>query len=263
MCSSDLEMRKMMGNSMAPAPPSGPTAAERQAKQASTEMTAVIARQKELGLLLQRLGEIDAEFSKKSQDIPAAPGGHKQIGDDFVAKLAKVPMVKAGELGEIHDPAQEAQLIRERVTRDRERATAELQQQAALFNQRKARYKEVAKDYATWLRGMGGVGSQTAQLVDDAGVQMAVQMEEELIHVAENLGKYSSDATLNAAAWEQNYQVRMSENARASAPAARTESANKSDATNKGEDSSKGEPPAKEPSKRESIMKRMPGLIRR
>ncbi len=251
----EAEMRKMMGNTMAPAPPSGPTAAERQAKQATTETASVVARQQELGAIFQRLSEIDAEFAKRNGAIAAAPGGHNQIREDVNAKLARVPMIKGGEAGDIREPIQEQSVIREHATRDRERATAELQQQAALFNQRKARYKEVATAYSNWLRGSGGVNTQTAQLLDDASVQIAVRMEEQLIQVSESLGKYSSGATSNAAQYEQAYQVRMSEPLVKSASSAKGAAAGKSDDANKGDDASK-----RPPSKRESIFKRLPSI---
>lgn len=258
----EAEMRKMMGNSMAPAPPSGPTAAERQAKQANTEATSVIARQKELAAINQRLYDIDAEFAKRNEAIAAAPGGHKQIGDDIDAKLARVPRVMSG-VGPVPEPAQEQAILREWATRDRERATTELQQQAALFNQRKARYKDVATAYANWLRGSGGVNTQMAQLLDDATVQPALQMEERLIQVSESLGKYSSDATGHAAQYEQAYQTRMSKPLiRGDAPSTsgasnRSAAADKGDAANKADDANK-----RPPSKRESIFKRLPSIAK-
>ncbi len=207
----EAELQKYMGNAQAPTPPSGPTAAERQARQATVETSAVVARQNELGAILKQLGDIDLEFTKREEAIRATPGGYDQISQDVGARMAKVPAVTRGEVT-MPDPVKMQPLQRELVTRQRTRAAWELQQRAALHTQRKARYKEVAAAYTTWLRqNMGGVTTQTAQLLDDAGVQAAVSCEETLIEASEKLGKYSSDATSNAAQYESSYQIKMSE----------------------------------------------------
>ena len=71
----EAEMRKYMGNEHAPAPPTGETAAERRAKRATDETAAVIARQKELSDIKQRIYGIDPVFAKKDQAILATPWG--------------------------------------------------------------------------------------------------------------------------------------------------------------------------------------------
>jgi hypothetical protein len=48
-------------------------------------------------------------------------------------------------------------------------------------------------------------------VLDDATVEMAVSVEEELIALSENLARYTAEATRNAAHYERSYQDRMSE----------------------------------------------------
>ncbi|MFY9585222.1 MAG: hypothetical protein WAR21_12105, partial [Candidatus Acidiferrales bacterium] len=208
----EAEIRKFMGNAQAPPPPAGETAAERQAKQATTETTAVLAKQKELFTLIDRVREIDAEFAKKDQAILATPGGHDQIAKDVAARIAKLPVFGGGEADPIPDPVKLQALQREQATRDRARSTWELQQRTALFGQRKARYKELATAYATWLKqNVAPTTSQTAQLLDDATAEAALTCEQELISATEKLGQYSSEVTWNAALYESFYQKKMAE----------------------------------------------------
>ena len=208
----EAELQKYMGNAHAPAPPTGQTAAEQQAKQATKETTAVMGKQKELSDIIQRIRGIDGEFVKKDQAIMATPGGYDQIAKDVGVRIEKLPVVARGEGGDVVDPVKLQVLERERATRDRSRAAWELQQRAALYAQRKARYKEVATAYAAWLRqNMGPVNTQTAQLLDDGTVEMAVTCEDDLIGLAEGLAKYTERATADAAQWEQAYQKKMSE----------------------------------------------------
>ena len=206
----ETEMRKYLGN--AQAPPTGETAAEKQAKRATGETTAVVARQKELADIRQRMGGIDAAFAKKDQAILATPGGYDQIRKEIAARVQKLPVVATGEAGDIVDPVKLQALQREQVTRERTRATWELQQRAALYGQRKAQYKEVAAAYTTWLKqNLGPLSNQTAQILDDATVEMAVSCEEDLIGLSENLAKYTAEATRHAAQYERSYQAKMSE----------------------------------------------------
>jgi hypothetical protein len=209
----EAELQKYMGNPQAPPPPVGETAAERQARKGVVETQAAVARQKELAALLQRVGEIDVEVNNKDKEILATPGGYDAIGKDIGDKIAKLPIIGYGEAGGYVDPAKEQALRRERVTRERTRAAWELQQRTSLYTQRKAKYKEVAAAYATWLRqNLGTVDSnQTAQLLDDSTMEVAVRCEEELITAAETLGKYSADITSLAAIYENSYQKTMSE----------------------------------------------------
>ena len=215
----EAEIRKYMGNAQAPAPPAGETTAERRAQQATKETTAVLAKQKELSGIMQRMSEIDGEFAKKDQAIMATPGGHDQIAKEIGARVEKLPVVEMGESGPQPDPVRLQALQREQATRDRTRATWELQQRAALYAQRKAQYKGVAAAYAAWLKqNLGPVTNQTAQLLDDATVEIAVSCEEELIGASEKLAQYTTEATRYAAQHEWWYQKKMSE------PAARAAS---------------------------------------
>jgi hypothetical protein len=207
----EAEIQKYMGNAQAPAPPTGETAAERQAKQAVKETTTVVARQNELGAIMQRLQGLDAEFAQKDQAILAAPGGHEQIGKEIGARIEKLPVIQMGEMYD-HDQAKVQALQRELATRDRTRAAWELQQRAALYAQRKARYKEIAAAYTAWLKqSLGSVNSQTAQLLDDASVELAVHCEEDLIGLSEKLAQYTTEATRHAAQYEWSYQKKMTE----------------------------------------------------
>jgi hypothetical protein len=208
----EAEMRKYMGNEHAPAPPTGETAAERRAKRATDETAAVIARQKQLADIKQRIYGIDPVFDKKDQAILATPGGYDQIAKEISARIEKLPVVATGEAGDMVDPVKVQALQREQATRERTRATWELQQRAALYGQRKARYKEAAAAYTAWLKqNLGPLSSQTAQVLDDATVEMAVGVEEDLIAVSENLARYAAEATRYAAQYERSYQAKMSE----------------------------------------------------
>jgi hypothetical protein len=208
----EAEMRKYMGNEHAPAPPTGETAAERRAKRATDETAAVIARQKQLADIKQRIYGIDPVFDKKDRAILATPGGYDQIAKEISARIEKLPVVATGEAGDMVDPVKVQALQREQATRERTRATWELQQRAALYGQRKARYKEAAAAYTAWLKqNLGPLSSQTAQVLDDATVEMAVGVEEDLIAVSENLARYAAEATRYAAQYERSYQARMSE----------------------------------------------------
>ena len=209
----EAELQKYMGNAQAPPPPVGETAAERQAKKGVAETKAAMAKTEELAALMQRVGEIDLEFNTKDKAVLATPGGYDEISKDIGARIAKLPIVGRGEAGPYSDPAKVQALRREGVTRERARATWELQQRTPLYAQRKAKYKEVATAYVTWLRrNVGTVNSnQTAQLLDDHLMEIAVRCEEDLIKAAESLGKYSADITSQAAIYESSYQKTMSE----------------------------------------------------
>lgn len=207
----EAELQKYMGNAHVPAP-TGPTAAERQAEQATKETAAVVAGQNELGDIMHRMRAGEAEFAKKDKAILAAPGGHDQITKEIGARIQKLPVIGHGEAGDIVDPVKLQALERERVTRSRTRATWELQQRAELYAQRKAQYKEAAATYSAWLKkNLGPVSSQTAQLLDDATAEIALQCEEELIGSSEELARYTAEATRYAAQHEWLYQKKMSE----------------------------------------------------
>ncbi len=205
----EAELQKYMGKT--PPPPTGETAAERRAKQATAETASVVARQKELGAILQRIYGVDTEFQSKDRTITTAAGSHEHIRQQTNAKIAKIPMVDGGEAGPMPDPAQMRAVLREQATRDRNRAALELQQRSALYAERKARYKELAASYAAWLKQNVAVSSATAKLLDDGSADVALQCEESLIQLAENLRKYHEDATTDAAVYEQAYHKRMSE----------------------------------------------------
>ena len=76
-----------------------------------------------------------------------------------------------------------------------------------------SKFLEVATAYVTCLRqNVGTVNSnQTAQLIDDNLMEIAVNCEEDLIKAAETLGKYSAAITGQAAIYENSYQKTMSE----------------------------------------------------
>jgi len=209
----EAELQKYMGNAQAPPPPVGETAAERQAKKGVAETKAAVAKTEELAALMRRVGEIDLEFDNKDKTVLATPGGYNEISKDIGARIAKLPIIGTGEAGPYSDPAKVQALRREGVTRQRARATWELQQRTPLYAQRKAKYKEVATAYVTWLRqNVGTVNSnQTAQLIDDNLMEIAVSCEEDLIKAAETLGKYSAAITGQAAIYENSYQKTMSE----------------------------------------------------
>ncbi len=97
----EAELQKYMGTAQAPPPPVGETAAERQAKKGVAETQAAVARQKELGALMQRLEDINAEFAKKDKVILATPGGYDEIRKDIGAKMAKAPYYQMGEADRI------------------------------------------------------------------------------------------------------------------------------------------------------------------
>ena len=206
----EAELRKYMGPT--PPAPTGKTAAERKAEQATSETAAVVAGQNELGAILQRMRAGDAEFATKDKAILASPGGHDQIAKDINAKIAKLPVIGTGEAGDYADPAKVQALQREQAIRDRTRATWELQQRTALFAQRKAQFKQVATDYAGWVKkNLGLVTNETAQLLDDSKVEMALDCEEQMIGLSEDLAKYTAESTRQAAYYEWAYQKKMSE----------------------------------------------------
>jgi hypothetical protein len=209
----EAELQKYMGNAQAPPPPVGETAAERQAKKGVAETKAAVAKTEELAALMKRVGEIDLEFNNKDKTVLATPGGYDTIRNDIGARMAKLPIIGVGEAGPYSDPAKVQALRREGATLERARATWELQQRTPLYAQRKAKYKEVATAYVTWIRqNVGTVNSnQTAQLLDDNLMEIALRCEEDLIKAAETLGKYSADITSQAAIYENSYQKTMSE----------------------------------------------------
>ena len=208
----EAELQKYMGNAQVP-PPVGETAAERQAKKGVAETKAAVAKTEELAALMKRVREIDLEFDNKDKAVLAAPGSYDTIRNDIGDRIGKLPIIGVGEAGPYSDPAKVQALRREGATRERARATWELQQRTPLYAQRKAKYMEVATAYMTWIRqNVGTVNSnQTAQLLDDSLMESAVHCEEDLIKAAETLGKYSSDITSQAAIYEQSYQKTMSE----------------------------------------------------
>lgn len=202
----EAEMRKNMGEVRAP------TAEDRahaqQSRQTGNEVATTMAIREELNRMVQRLGEIDAEFAQKDQVVATAPGSHEQIASEINAKIAKVPIVELGEYGHDRDPVQVQALLREQATRDRTRAAWELGQRNGLFAQRKARYKEVATAYDVWLKqNLGRINTSLADPLRGTNTELAVAgYEDGLIGLSEDLAKYSEDATKNAASYEKRYQ---------------------------------------------------------
>jgi hypothetical protein len=208
----EAELKKYMGNAQAPKPPKGETAAERRARQTTTEATSVMAQQDELSAIMRRLEGVDQEFEKKDAAILATPGNHKQISEEVSAKIAKLPVIGTGEAGDYVDPVKVQAFQRELATRDRARSTWELQQRSALYAQRKAKYKEVAAAYTAWYkRSFTPVSSETTHILDDTTAEIALKFEQSLIDLSEKLAQYSTEATRDAANYEQWYQKKMSE----------------------------------------------------
>ena len=208
----EAELRKYMGNAQAPAPPTGETAAERQAKQAVAETGSVLAKHNDVAAILQRILSIDAEFAKKDQAITTGAGSHEQIAQQTRSKIAKIPLVDGGEAGPMPDPAKLKAARLEHATLDRSRAASELQQRTALYAERKAKYKEAAASYAAWLKQyVGPINNATADLLNDATADTALRCEEALINLAENLRRYNEEATRDAAQYEQTYQIGIRE----------------------------------------------------
>jgi hypothetical protein len=154
----------------------------------------------------------DTEFANKDKAIVVARGSHEEIETDFRARLAKLPVITRGEIGDMVDPVKLQALQREQAARHRSRAASELQQRGALYAQRKAHYKDVAAAYAAWLKGsVGPMSSETGRILDDSTVEMAVKCESDLIGLSEDLAKYTAESTRHAAQYEWQYQKTMSE----------------------------------------------------
>ena len=207
-------MQKMMGNAHAPPPPTGPTAAEQQAKKNTDESADALAWQKGLDAIMQRINgiaAIDTEFDKKDKAIQSAPGSHKDIDAAFQAKFDKLPRPNCGEAGCFPDAAKAQVLAQERVTRNRARATSELSQRAALYLQRVAKYNEIAASYAAWFKQDPGPRRSTvAQQLDEGTVDGALRAESDLIGFSERLAKYTEAVTSDAAGYEKEYKHTMS-----------------------------------------------------
>ena len=208
----EAEMRKAMGPNARVAQHTAEE--EQRAMQTPNQMAAAVARQNDLGALMQRVVEIETEFANKDKAISASAGNHDQIRRDMVAKIAKLPIVHIpGEASyDGPDPAGLKRLRQEQAGLDLKRAAAELQQRAALYAERKAKYKELAASYAAWLmRGPVASDNASVNLVSDSSADTALQCEEELIKLAEGLRRYHEDALRDAASYEQNFHRTMAE----------------------------------------------------
>ena len=207
----EAEMQKMMGNAHAPPPPTGPTAAERQAKVATDEGTAAMARQNALADIYKQINgiaAIDADFDKKDQAIRTAPGSHKDIDAAYQAKYSKLP-VTCNDMGCSPAAAAVVPLERDRVTRNRARASSELPLRAALYAQRKGKYKELAAAYTAWLKqDKGPPTTPVAQQVDEGTIEIALHAESELIGYSERLAGYSAEVTRDTAGYVREFQDR-------------------------------------------------------
>jgi hypothetical protein len=205
----EAEIKKYTGN-QAPPPPKGETAAERRARQTTTEATSVLAQQNELGEIIRRINAGNEEWQQKDAAILATPGNHQQIKDDIDVKIGKLPIIGQGEAGPFVDPVAYDALLRELSVRDRARAAWELPRRSALYNQRKAKYKEVAAAYTAWhKRSFTAVSSETTHIMDDSTAEMALKAEQDLIGLSEELARYSEEVTRDAASYEQSYQQWM------------------------------------------------------
>ena len=205
----EAELRKNLGTVAAPTPEQHQKA---QAELAAGKETATaMAIRNELTQMSQRIGEIDLEFSKKDQAISTAKGSHEDISLEIGAKIARVPVVELGEYGHDRDPAQMMALELEQATRDRERAAVELGQRVALYVQRKLQYKEAVSAYDAWLnQNRGRINTSVADPLSGNNAELSViGYEDGLIGLAENLAKYSEEATRDAARFENAYQEKI------------------------------------------------------
>jgi hypothetical protein len=206
----EAEMRKAMGPTAVVAQH---TAAEEQrSMQGTNEAKAVMARNDELNAIYKKTLYVDQEFVAKDEAITKTPGGYDQIRQDADAKFKKVPLVDAGELGRVPDPAKYRVVLIEQVTRYRTRAAWELQQRTALYASRRAAYKQLASEYSAWLKqNAPRATNTTTQVMEDSSLETAVRCEQELIGLAERLAKYSEDATTGAAQYEAQYRKTLAE----------------------------------------------------
>jgi hypothetical protein len=221
---SEAEQRAEMQRNMGTVAPQSPEEHQRVQAQVSkqNEVTEANAIRAELTQMARRLGEIDAEFTRKDASISAAPGSHQQIAREIGETEAKVPVVELGEYGHDKDPVQMVRLELEKATRDRERAAWELQQRTALHLQRKTQYKEVASAYSTWLKqNLSRINTSMADPLRNTNTELAAAgYEDGLIGLSETLAKYTANATRDAAMYENNYQEKLA-NRNAALPSAK------------------------------------------
>jgi len=206
----EAEMRKAMGPTAVAAEHTA--AEEKRSMQASNEASAVMARNNELNAIFQKMLVVDQEFVTKDEAITKAPGGFDKIAQDTNAKIKTIPLVEAGELGKVPDPAKYRAVIIEKATLSRNRSAWELQQRSALYTRRRAAYKQLASEYAAWLKqNPPRATGTTAQVMEDSSWETAVRCEQELIGMAERLAKYSEDSTTEAAQYEADYQKKLAD----------------------------------------------------
>ena len=211
----EAELRKNMGTVAPPTPEQHQKAQQQIA--ASNETASPMAIRNELGQMAQHIGEIDSDLAKKDHAISTSKGSHDEISREIGAKMGKVPVVELGEYGHDRDPAQVMALELEQATRDRERAAIELSQRADLYAQRKARYQEVVSSYDAWLKqNLNQINTSVADPLSGNNTELAViGYEDGLISLAENLAKYSEEASRDAARFENAYQEKVANRSRA------------------------------------------------
>jgi len=211
----EAELRKNMGMVAPPTPEQQQKA--QQPIAASNETATTMAIRNELGQMAQHIGEIDSDLAKKDHAISTSKGSHDEISREIGAKMGKVPVVELGEYGHDRDPAQVMALELEQATRDRERAAIELSQRADLYAQRKAQYQEVVSSYDAWLKqNLNQINTSVADPLSGNNTELAViGYEDGLISLAENLAKYSEEASRDAARFENAYQEKVANRSRA------------------------------------------------
>jgi hypothetical protein len=206
----EAEMRKAMGPTAVVA--QHIAAEEQRSMQGTNEAKAVMGRNNELNAIFQKILAADQEFVAKDEAISKAPGGFDTITQDTNAKIKNIPLVEAGELGHIPDPAKHRAVMIEKATLDRNRAAWELQQRTPLYTRRRAAYKQLASEYSAWLKqNAPHATNTTTQVMEDSALETAVRCEEELISMAERLAKYSEDSTTGAAQYEAQYRKTLAE----------------------------------------------------
>lgn len=206
----EAEMRKFMGN--APVASATPPDQPSRKSQAGSDVATAMAIRSDLQKMAAKLGEIDVELRRKDAAISSSKGSHQDIANEINAKIEKVPVVELGEYGHDRDPEKVTALLKEQATRDRDRATLELLQRSAIYNQRKTQYKELATEYQTWLKqNLARINTSLATPLSNTNTELDVaSYEDGLIAMSENLAKYSLDTTKDAARYEKQYQDKLS-----------------------------------------------------
>lgn len=196
-----LAQQMLQGGIPLPQTPASPAV-----RQTGNEAATTSAIRHDLQEMLQQKNTLDTAFSARDAEITNATGSHREINDDAVARLAKIPMVNDSIMGRVHDLQLTAALNKDTAAKHRERAIWELQQRNALFADQRLKLKELASSYQNWLKNnQGKINASTApaDLLRGANTEIEVaQCEVSFVDAALDLAKYSEAATKDAA----NYQ---------------------------------------------------------